>query len=89
VPDRAHGIDTHLRFEFASGQVCGLHLRNCVACPTDGDGASVVVRIEPLDWGAVLSGNDTLRAVLDAGRAAVIGSIDELHRAIDCFDLLA
>jgi alkyl sulfatase BDS1-like metallo-beta-lactamase superfamily hydrolase len=86
-PTRALGVDVHVAWEFADGSSCGLHIRNCVACPTDGAGASITVSCTRERWIAVVTGAITLSDALAAGDLGVIGNIDELVAALNCFDV--
>lgn len=54
-PTRADGLRVHVRFEI-DGEAAGLFVRHCVAVPTDGHGADVVVSMSRATLVAILSG---------------------------------
>ena len=62
-PARCAEADRHVRVEFPDG-AAGLHVRNGVAAPTDGDDADVVLTIDRRTWGDVLNGRRTINEVL-------------------------
>ena len=84
-PTRSAGADRHLRVEFPDGSA-GLHVRNCVAVPTDGAAADVVVTIDRATWGDVLNGRRTLADVLDAGDATTTDRAGAIE-VLSWFDL--
>ncbi len=63
-PARCGGAERHLRVQFPDG-AAGLHVRNGVAAPTDGDGAELVLEIDRRVWGDVLNGRRMITEVLD------------------------
>merc|ERR1712226_510609 len=48
-PAKATGVNTHFAIQCGE-EVAGLHLRNCVAVPTDGTGASVTLACSKDAW---------------------------------------
>ncbi|MGA1587124.1 MAG: alkyl sulfatase dimerization domain-containing protein [Ilumatobacteraceae bacterium] len=86
VPERAAGVDTHLRVVL-SGEAAGLHVRNHVACPTDGVSATVTVACERSVWVDLLCGVCGLDDVLADGRMTVDGDVDAVRSALGVVDL--
>ncbi len=85
-PDPAVGLDVHIGWNF-DGCRTGLHLRNCIACPTDGADAEIEIRCTLGDWADVLTGQVTLSAALESQRLGVRGDRERLRTALACFDL--
>jgi len=86
-PVKAEGIEVHLAWAFADGTHTGLHLRNCVACPTDGTGADVTITGELATWADVLTGVVGLSSAIDAGALVVDGDVAAVRGALACFDV--
>ncbi len=86
-PDRASGIDVHLAWEFPGVERTGLHVRNCVACPTDGRGAMASIVCDLSTWADVLTGALTISAAIDAGTIVVRGDVVAARRALASFDV--
>jgi alkyl sulfatase BDS1-like metallo-beta-lactamase superfamily hydrolase len=86
-PARASGIDHHLRLDFGAGQACGVHVRNHVACPTDGSSAGSVLTLSPENWASLLTGKSTLRGLVQDGHARIEGSPEAVLALWDCFDI--
>ena len=86
-PDRALGIDHHVAFSFDDGVRVGVHVRNCVAVPTDGADATSSVHISNTAWAEVLTGARAWASVVSAGDADVKGSAESVASVMACFDL--
>ncbi|MSY19243.1 MAG: hypothetical protein F2735_07895, partial [Actinobacteria bacterium] len=86
-PTRALGVDTHIAWNFDDGSSCGLHIRNCVACPTDGTGASVTISSAPAMWIDIVTGATTITDAIKAGDVRVAGNTAELLAALDSFEV--
>jgi hypothetical protein len=98
VPERADGIDAHLGVEL-DGEGVGLHVRNAIACPTDGVGASVVVRCARSTWVDLLCCSMSLDEAIASGAVAidpgadanadagVDTDVDTVRRVLGVFDL--
>jgi alkyl sulfatase BDS1-like metallo-beta-lactamase superfamily hydrolase len=86
-PEAAVGVDTHVRWEFDDGTSAGLHVRNCVAVPTDGAGADVTVRCSPQVWAELLAGQRALSSCVADGSIQVDGDADRLRVALGVFDV--
>ena len=80
-PDRAEGLRIHVRFVI-DGEAVGLSLRNCVAVPTDGSGASVEVTMTRATLIGILSTKQPWSAadIACAGDASVVDAFR------NCFD---
>lgn len=86
-PERATGMDHHVRFDFGQEEPCGVHVRNHVACPTDGKGASSAVRISPEAWADVLTGKTSLQGAIQHGQATIEGDQGAVLALWNCFDI--
>jgi alkyl sulfatase BDS1-like metallo-beta-lactamase superfamily hydrolase len=86
-PTRALGVDTHIAWNFDDGSTCGLHIRNCVACPTDGTGASITISSTPAMWIDIVTGATTITDAIKAGDVRVAGNTPELLAALDSFEV--
>lgn len=85
-PERALGVDVHVAVVL-DGERTGLHVRNAVACPTDGDGAAVTVSCARETWADLLSGRVSLDVTLADGRVTVEGETGAARRALGVFDV--
>ena len=83
IPSRAADVDIHLAWQFDEATRCGLHIRHCIAAPTDGTGAAHTLHIGLPTWASVLAGHlrlvDVQPDALDDGSLAALLAID--HRA--------
>ncbi len=70
-PDGARALDVHLAWAFADGTTTGLHVRNSIACPTDGAGAAATIACSLEAWADVLTGATTLSAAIEAGDVVI------------------
>ena len=87
VPERASEIDTHICFKFADRQQTGLHIRNCIACPTEGNGAEITVECSIETWADILAGELSLSVALSEKKLAVTGDTQKLRHALKVFDV--
>ena len=87
VPERASEIDTHICFKFADRQQTGLHIRNCIACPTDGNGADITIDCSIETWADILAGELLLSVALSEKKLAVTGDTHKLQHALQVFDV--
>jgi alkyl sulfatase BDS1-like metallo-beta-lactamase superfamily hydrolase len=85
-PTRAEGIDIHIAFKFSQGTT-GLHIRNCVAVPTDGTNVDNSITCELAVWADILSGSTTLSQAIAASALQIEGNTAHVLRALDCFDV--
>jgi alkyl sulfatase BDS1-like metallo-beta-lactamase superfamily hydrolase len=86
-PVRADGVDHHVRFVFTNADMTGLHVRNAIACPTDGRAAVSTVTMSPEKWADILMGRLTLQQALEAGDARVEGNTAAVLVFWNSFDL--
>lgn len=80
-PARAEGLRAHVRF-VVDGEASGLLLRNCVAVPTDGTGASVEVAMTR----ATLVGILSTKQPWSAADIAITGDPSVVETFRTCFD---
>jgi alkyl sulfatase BDS1-like metallo-beta-lactamase superfamily hydrolase len=80
-PARAEGLRAHVRF-VVDGESAGLLLRNCVAVPTDGTGASVEVAMTR----ATLVGILSTKQLWSAADVTVTGDSSVVDAFRKCFD---
>jgi alkyl sulfatase BDS1-like metallo-beta-lactamase superfamily hydrolase len=86
-PDRAEGIDHHVRFDFPDAAPAGLHVRNGVSVATDGAGAGASVAVTWVDLSKVLCGQTRLSELEASGAARLSGDAALTRRALAAFDL--
>ncbi len=84
-PDRLDGVDVHVGIR-SGDERCGLHFRNHIACPTDGDAPDVTLTAERDVWNAVLTGASTLAEAVESGSVAVDGAADTALAAFAALD---
>jgi len=86
-PDKALGIDCHIRLDFGAAGATGLHVRNCVACPTDGADADSLVSVTPEAWADLLTGRTDPEDLLAAGPPLITGDATAIRDVLSCFEL--
>ena len=86
-PDRAEGIDHHVRFDFPDAAPAGLHVRNGVSVATDGAGAGASVAVTWVDLIKALCGQTRLSGLEASGAARLSGDAALTRRALAAFDL--
>jgi len=86
-PDRAEGIDHHVRFDFPDAAPAGLHVRNGVSVATDGAGAGASVAVTWVDLIKALCGQTRLSELEASGAARLSGDAALTRRALAAFDL--
>ena len=86
-PEMAHGLDTRLAWDFGSGPVVGLHLRNSIAFPYDGADADATISCSPALWADLLTNRAALSQVLADGSFAISGEVDAATRALVVFEV--
>ena len=86
-PDRAEGLDVHLAWDFPDSPITGLHVRNCVACPTDGVGATATITCELSTWADIVTDAVGFSAALNSKQIAVRGDVVGAREALRCFDV--
>lgn len=86
-PDRLGATNLHIAWEFTDGTRRGLHLRHGVACPTNGDGATVTVTCDLTTWAAILGGKSTLSVAIETRAVSIAGDAGAFRAAMDSFDV--
>ncbi|MFV0308640.1 MAG: alkyl sulfatase dimerization domain-containing protein [Desertimonas sp.] len=84
-PDRAAGIDHHVAVVVDGEPLGGLHVRNEVACPTDGVGATATLITTSNGWVEVATLRRTVADLIATGDAEVEGDRDALGVVFACF----
>ena len=87
VPERAMRIKTHIAFNFTGHKKSGLHIRNCVAVPTDGVGAEIAVNCTPEIWADIISGDLKLSVAVNTNALTVTGDKYQALEALQVFDI--
>ena len=85
-PELSDGLDIRIGWRFDDGSTSGLHLRNGVAVPTDGEQSEATLVIKVSDWARVLGGKTTLKELLEHQNAEIEGDHKAFIAAISCFD---
>jgi len=86
-PELAHGIDIRLAWDFGSGVVVGLHLRNSIAYVNDGVEADAVISCSPQVWADLLTNRTSLSQVLADGSLTVTGAVDAAIASLGVFEV--
>ena len=89
-PAAAGGVDEVVRFRFADGTICGLHVRNHVAVPLFGGsrvaGAEIELALDLSVWADICSGRRRVGDAIDDGSVQLTGDRERLDRVLACFD---
>jgi len=85
VPARATGVDEHVAFVVDGGVRAGLHVRNSIARPTDGNGATALVRLDDEQWTALVTGARAWSSIRT--EVSIDGDGEAVDRLLACFDL--
>ena len=85
-PDRAASLNHHLRLDFGSGRVGGIHHRNAIACPTNGTGAHSVLKLSPESWAGLLLGKENVAGLQGTGMAIIEGDAKAVEALLAAFD---
>jgi alkyl sulfatase BDS1-like metallo-beta-lactamase superfamily hydrolase len=86
VPERAEGINIHIGWAFEEGATAGLHMRNCVAVPTDGAGATHTIHLAHSTWAAILASKTTFAEAVSNGSIRIDGDSKVVIQTLSCFD---
>ena len=86
VPERAESLDVHVAWEFEGEGRTGLHIRHCIAAPTDGDRADHTIHLQRTTWATILAGKRTIADAIATGDASITGDADAVHGALAVFD---
>ena len=84
-PSKIEGIDHHVAFVVGSEEA-GLHVRNCVAVPTDGWGANSMVRMDRDVFVSLLSGRTLWSEAVASGAITITGDtkvVERIRQAIE------
>ena len=84
-PAKIEGINHHVAFTIGD-ETCGLHVRNSVAVPTDGWGATSVVTMSRTTFMGILSGKSSWSGYVGDGSIKISGdaeTIDRIRLALD------
>ena len=87
VPERATRIQTHIAFNFTGHKKVGLHIRNCVAVPTNGVGAEIAINCTPEIWADIISGDLKLSVAVNTNALTVTGDKYQALEALQVFDI--
>ena len=87
VPERATRIQTHIAFNFTGHKKSGLHIRNCVAVPTNGVGAEIAINCTPEIWADIISGDLKLSVAVNTNALTVTGDKYQALEALQVFDI--
>ena len=85
-PELSSELDIRIGWRFDDESASGLHLRNGVAVPTDGEESEATLVIKVSDWARVLGGKTTLKEILKRQDAEIEGNHKAFVAAISCFD---
>ena len=84
-PDAIEGMNHHIAFTVGE-ETCGLHVRNAVAVPTDGLGASSVVTMSRETFMGIVSGRRTWSEAINSDEITVSGdsaAVDQFRKSLD------
>lgn len=78
-PAKIEGINHHVAFTIGD-ETCGLHVRNSVAVPTDGWGATSVITMSRTTFMGILSGKSSWSDSVGDGSIKISGDADTIDR---------
>ena len=84
-PDRLTDIDFHLAIEL-DGERTGIHFRNHIACPTDGQASEAVLSGPRATWNQILTGSADLQSAISSGDMGVKGDLNAVITVLQSFD---
>jgi alkyl sulfatase BDS1-like metallo-beta-lactamase superfamily hydrolase len=87
-PDAAAAVDIRLAWQFTGGSRTGLHLRNSIACPTDGGDVDATINCDVATWVSIVCGAAQVSAAIESGAVQIEGDVNAVRRALACFDLV-
>ncbi len=67
VPELATGYNIKMCWEFSDGERTGLHVRNQVAVPSDGENADITITLTLQTWGKILARKINISEALTSG----------------------
>jgi alkyl sulfatase BDS1-like metallo-beta-lactamase superfamily hydrolase len=90
-PDAAEGIDHHLVVALPTGERAGLHVRHCIACPTDGSAVdtapTTVATLDRATLAGLFAGTTTWSEERARGTVRIDGDAAAADRVVACFEL--
>lgn len=86
-PERAMGVNFHLRWRVTDGPTTGLWVRNHVAVPTDGLGAGAEVALSHESLADLLCCRLTFSDAVAEGLVVLSGDVSAAVTMLNCFDL--
>lgn len=84
-PLAAGNLNRSVRIAFDDGTKAGLHIRNQVAIPTDGEKGDLLLGISHSHWADVLGGKQMLGDLLASGEASA-SDVEAVQSFFACFD---
>ena len=84
-PDRLTDIDFHLAIEL-DGERTGIHFRNHIACPTDGQAGDAVLSGRRATWNQILTGSADLQSAISSGDMGVKGDLNAVRKVLQAVD---
>lgn len=84
-PEKMEGIDCHVVLH-VDQEICGLHFRNHILCPTNGVAAPHTITCSRSTWDALLTGSTTLTEALDGGEVTITGDSNAVRSAFGALD---
>lgn len=78
-PEKIEGVDHHIAFAIGDEEA-GLHIRNCVAVPTNAWGAQSLVRMNRDVFMGVVSGRRLWSEAVESGDIKVSGDVDVVNQ---------
>ena len=85
-PEKSNDLDIKIGWRFDDDSTAGLHIRNGVAVPTDGEDSAATLVIKISEWARILGGETTLKEALENKRTTIEGDRKNFIKAIACFD---
>ncbi len=86
-PDAAASLDIRLAWQFTGGGRTGLHLRNSIACPTDGADVDATITCDVSTWVSIVCGSAPMSAAIESGTVQIDGDANAVRGALACFEL--
>jgi alkyl sulfatase BDS1-like metallo-beta-lactamase superfamily hydrolase len=85
-PNLVPTTNLHLAFN-VDGETVGLHVRNCVAVPTSGAGATSTVTLSRDSLNALLNNKAALSALVASGDVVITGETDLVVATLGAFEV--
>ena len=84
-PEKMEGIDCHVVLH-VDQEICGLHFRNHILCPTNCVAAPHTITCSRSTWDALLTGSTTLTEAIDGGEVTITGDSNAVRSAFGALD---